>query len=347
MNKKEELISIIVPVYKVEKYLNKCIESILNQTYKNLEIFLIDDGSPDRCGEICDEYAKKDYRVKVIHKDNGGQGSARNCALRVLKGQYIMFVDSDDWVSNDIVESLYNAMADNECDISTSGYFNVIDGVVYSTSHANKKTISFDKIQALRTYYERKTLHPAPWGKLYKTEIWKDVFFPENVFREDEYIFYKILERAKKVFHIGEAKYYYNIREGSAEHSKFALRNLVSNESIDRQYEFISKKYPELQQLVWDCRIETRIRQIHDMSVWGVSRKYKSEFEEMLQFIKDNKPYSKEMANTCADILKYRERYFFPQTLKFALKRILQRTPVYWIVRKVKNRTVAKKQIRG
>ena len=112
-------ISIIVPVYKVEKYIHKCIDSILNQTFKDFELILVDDGSPDNCGKICDEYAKKDSRVIVIHKENGGLSSARNSGLDIARGDYIGFVDSDDYIENDMYELLYNLCEENNCDISS------------------------------------------------------------------------------------------------------------------------------------------------------------------------------------------------------------------------------------
>ena len=110
---KEDLISIVIPVYKVEKYLEKCVESVINQTYKNLEILLVNDGSPDNCPKICDEYAQKDNRIKVIHKENGGLSDARNAGIDVATGKYITFIDSDDYISNDYVEYMYNLLKQN------------------------------------------------------------------------------------------------------------------------------------------------------------------------------------------------------------------------------------------
>ncbi|MBR1540013.1 MAG: glycosyltransferase [Clostridia bacterium] len=114
----EELISIIVPVYKVEKYLDKCINSIVSQTYKNLEVILVDDGSPDSCGKMCDEWTQKDTRIKVIHKENGGLSDARNFGLDCAKGKYIQFVDSDDYIEKDMIEFLYKNLKENNADIS-------------------------------------------------------------------------------------------------------------------------------------------------------------------------------------------------------------------------------------
>ena len=124
----DEKVSIIVPVYNVEKYLDKCIESIVNQTYRNIEIILVDDGSPDKCPEICNEWAKKDDRIKVIHKENGGLSSARNAALEIAQGDYITFVDSDDWIENDMIQSMLTCAAKNDADIVCCGfYFDNVD----------------------------------------------------------------------------------------------------------------------------------------------------------------------------------------------------------------------------
>ena len=114
----EDLITIVVPVYKVEKYIDRCVTSILNQTYKNLQIILVDDGSPDNCGKICDEYAKKDNRIEVIHKENGGLSDARNAGINIAKGKYIAFVDSDDYVSNDYIEYMYKILKKENAKIS-------------------------------------------------------------------------------------------------------------------------------------------------------------------------------------------------------------------------------------
>ena len=115
------MISVIVPVYKVEPYLHKCLDSILSQTYQNLEIILVDDGSPDRCGAICDEYAQKDPRVKVIHKENGGIATARNAGMRIAAGDYWMFVDSDDWLEADAISNLYQLLAEYNADLAIGG----------------------------------------------------------------------------------------------------------------------------------------------------------------------------------------------------------------------------------
>ena len=131
----EELISVVVPVYNVEKYIDKCINSIINQTYKNLEIILVDDGSPDNCGNICDEYAKKDNRIIVIHKENGGLSDARNTGIEVSKGKYITFIDSDDYISDNYVSFLYNLIIEYKADISIGKHY-----VLYENGEINTAT---------------------------------------------------------------------------------------------------------------------------------------------------------------------------------------------------------------
>ena len=120
-------ISVIVPVYKVEKYIKKCVDSILAQSFTDFELWLVDDGSPDNCGTICDEYAKKDERVKVIHKKNGGLSDARNVALDVMQGKYVFFVDSDDWISNDALESTYEALKRTGTKVATGNIVSVYE----------------------------------------------------------------------------------------------------------------------------------------------------------------------------------------------------------------------------
>lgn len=126
----EKLISIIVPVYNVEKYLKECIDSVISQTYKNLEIILVDDGSTDKSGEICDEYSKKDSRIKVIHKENGGLSDARNVALDIAKGEYIGFVDSDDYVEKDMFETLYKLAEEHNTEISSISFYKTLENEI-------------------------------------------------------------------------------------------------------------------------------------------------------------------------------------------------------------------------
>ena len=146
-NKEKPLISVIVPIYKVEKYLNKCVKSIINQTYKNLEIILVDDGSPDNCGKICDKLAERDDRIRIIHKKNGGLSSARNAGIEIANGEYIGFVDSDDYIDNDMFETLYNNIKDNNADLSIIGYqIETIDNKVIKYFELEEKIYEYESL---------------------------------------------------------------------------------------------------------------------------------------------------------------------------------------------------------
>lgn len=216
---KSPLISIIVPCYKVEKYLPKCIESILNQTYKNLEIFLIDDGSPDNSGKICDEYALKDKRIKVIHKKNGGASEARNIALDLMTGEYVAFVDSDDYVSSYYIETMYNLLIQTNADISVCGHTNVSEKRLMNTITFRKPQIKryhlLTSNEAIKNVFYQKIFDCSPWGKLYHSSIFKTIRYPKGVIYEDLAIIYPLLQQSKYIVIFDTKLYYYLIRESS------------------------------------------------------------------------------------------------------------------------------------
>ena len=219
MNK--ELISIIVPVYKVEKYLEKCLNSIINQTYKNIEIILIDDGSPDNCGKICDEYAKKDNRIIVIHKKNGGLSDARNKGLKKATGDYIMYVDSDDYIKKDSCEELIKVVKKTSADIICYN-FNTIDeegnkltkNISFSTGNT-KKVTELSYSESLIDNIYRKNIRYEAGSKLYKKSIIEKHTFPVGMLAEDFAVFYKYLKEAKKIVHFDYQIYNYLQRTDS------------------------------------------------------------------------------------------------------------------------------------
>ncbi len=183
----QPLISIIVPVYKVEKYLKRCVDSILTQTYQNMEIILVDDGSPDNCGAICDRYKKTDNRVVVIHKRNGGLSDARNTAIPLAKGEYISFIDSDDWISSYYVEHLYEAVAKCDADIGISWFENVFEGKALQ-SKPEKTLSNYECLTAeecLKKLLYQNGVEVCAWGKLYKTALIKDLRYPVGKLYED------------------------------------------------------------------------------------------------------------------------------------------------------------------
>lgn len=226
------LISLIVPIYKVEKYLSYCIESIIKQTYPNIEVILVDDGSPDNCGKICDEYAKKDERIIVIHKENGGLSDARNAGLKLAKGQYVSFIDSDDMVHKGMVEMLLKVIKKFDADVAVCDYITVDEKSEYcDSSEANSEELCLNNEEFLHcTYLNKKHgMEFVAWGKLYNINLFKDnnIEYPVGKLHEDTYTTYKLLYYAKKIAFCGEPMYYYRIRNGSIMTSKFDNRRLT------------------------------------------------------------------------------------------------------------------------
>lgn len=215
MRVERECISVIVPVYNVEAYLERCIDSILTQTYQNLEIILVDDGATDCSGEMCDEYAAKDERIKVIHKKNGGLSSARNAALDIATGDYIGFVDSDDYIHPKMFEKLYEACKCNEAQISICCHYTErVDKLMIEDYIIDEEEI-FDRDQALSILVQDKGMKNYAWDKLYKAELFKGVRYPEGRNYEDIATTYLLFYKADKLCRIPEYLYYYQIREDS------------------------------------------------------------------------------------------------------------------------------------
>ena len=225
----ENLISVIVPCYNVEQYLPKCVDSILNQTYKNLEIWLVDDGSPDKCGEICDEYAQKDTRIKVIHKNNGGLADARNVALDVMTGDYVVCVDSDDYISPKHIEGLYYLIEKYGADVSINNSCNFFEGTMPYPAKKSNKDIVFDSgMKAVEAMFYQEMFDTCAWGKMYKAELFEGIRYPKGLLFEDLPTTYKLLLRAKKVVFNDEQSYYYLLRKDSIEGAAFSPHKLDS-----------------------------------------------------------------------------------------------------------------------
>lgn len=217
-----QTISIIVPVYKVEKYLARCVDSILGQSYKNFELVLVDDGSPDNCGKICDEYAKKDCRVKVVHKKNGGLSSARNAGVAVSSGDWIYFIDSDDWVEENLIEDVVNAIKSNpQTECVLFGYY--IDFVLENRSLVRKfetgrRETNDNTAQSVLLEAERSAMFNSTCNKVYKRAIVKenDIVFPENVKTGEDLPFNCKYFSYIQSCHVLSGSYYHYMRQGEA-----------------------------------------------------------------------------------------------------------------------------------
>ena len=249
MKEVKDKISIIVPVYNVEPFLRKCVYSIINQTYKNIEIILVDDESPDNCGKICDALAKEDERIKVIHQKNQGVCAARNAALKIATGDYYGFVDPDDWIAPDMFEYLLNNLKKHDADISCCRYFRVSKGKrTYSATDG--KTYIYNKKDAINELVSQFTIRAIFWNKLFKKELFNDLEFPEGTIYEGTFLVHKIFEKCDKIVYLPDAKYYYYDYEKSYVNtislkyqSDYVLANI-------EQYKDLHKKYPELNDII-------------------------------------------------------------------------------------------------
>ena len=244
---RQELISVVVPVYNVEKYLKKCVDSILNQTYKNLEIFLVDDGSLDNSGSICDEYAKKDKRIIVVHKANGGLSDARNVAIDQATGKYITFIDSDDYVALDMIEFLYRNIKENNAEISTCMYQNFWENQELQLDKLEQPSINvFDNQQALELMLYQKNCTTSAWGKLYLTKLFEGIRYPFGKICEDLDTTYLLFAKAKKIVISNCKKYYYLQRQNSIINSKFNEKRMDALDFARKETSYIESNFNEI-----------------------------------------------------------------------------------------------------
>lgn len=246
---KQPLISVIVPVYKVEPYLDKCVSSIVNQTYTNLEIILVDDGSPDNCPAMCDAWAGKDSRIRVIHKTNGGLSDARNAGMAVATGELMAFVDSDDWIAPDMCEYLYQRLTEDNSDISACG----VQMVWEDETTPRLLTCAGDCIlsheEAMRALIEESWLKQPVWYKLYKTALVRDILFPKGKYHEDVFWSYQAVGRAKKVSVSDRIGYYYLQRGGSIMGEGYSVKRLDAIEAKEQRCAYMRKRFPALSAL--------------------------------------------------------------------------------------------------
>lgn len=240
----DKKISVIVPIYNVEKYLRQCIDSIINQTYKNLEIILVNDGSPDNCGAICDEYSSKDERIKVIHKKNGGLSDARNVGLEIASGDFISFVDSDDWIDIDTYEIMMNNIIKYNANIAVSN-INYVYDEKSKPKYDEENIHIFNREEAMNELIHDGLVQAVVWNKIYKKELLDNMQFKVGKLNEDEFFTYKICARAEKIVYIPNILYQYRQRENSIM-SNYSIKRLDGVEALYERLQFIRKEFPHL-----------------------------------------------------------------------------------------------------
>lgn len=229
-----DIISIIVPVYNVEELLPKCLDSITNQTYENLEIILVDDGSTDSSGKICDEYKLRDKRITVIHRENGGLSAARNSGIDASHGDYILFVDSDDYIDTSMVEFLYSNSTKYNSDMTLCGF-----KYVYPNGETSDETVDIPPNGIItkdvfwnKFFSTNRIFYVTMWGKLYKRYLWDNLRFPVGKLHEDEFIIHELVENCNTIAIFNETLYYYFQRDNSIVNSPFCVKNLDAYEGV-------------------------------------------------------------------------------------------------------------------
>lgn len=240
----EPLISIIIPVYNVERYLDRCVKSVLEQTHRNSEIILVDDGSPDCCPEKCNAWAARDNRIQVIHKKNGGLSDARNAGMSSASGEFIAFVDSDDWIAPTFLERMLTAINESGSDICECG---VLKTNIEREFPAKKSLCeSFSAEDALSFLIQDKKFHQHVWNKLYKRECIGKIAFKSGQTHEDEFWTYQVFGRAAKISKISDILYAYFQRDNSIMSSEFSLHRLDSLDAKVERQKYIEEYYPAL-----------------------------------------------------------------------------------------------------
>ena len=265
------IISVIIPIYKVEKYMDKCIQSVVEQTYKNLEIILVDDGSPDKCPEKCDEWAKRDCRIKVIHKQNGGLSDARNNGIETAQGEYIAFVDSDDWISNDMFEKMWMALENNDADMSVGRYVKVFpNGECEESVPLQNEIEVLTNEEAINLLLEDQVITSHVWRKLYKRKLIKNKLFPIGKYYEDVFVMPELFIQCKKIVCLNEVYYYYRQNNEGILGSNTVKVNRDYCEALEYDCDIIEKYMPKFKK-----KAEYEKYKKLEIIWWGINRNTK------------------------------------------------------------------------
>lgn len=314
---KDRLVSIIVPIYNVEIYLKRCIQSLVNQSYSHIEIILVNDGSTDRCEDICLAYKQLDNRIKYVKKKNGGLSSARNKGIDSSKGDYLVFVDSDDYIDEKMIEKLLYFALKEDADIVECSYYEVLN-------NAEKKIVSskkiFTKEEAIESLIENTAITPIAWNKIYTRRLFNQIRYKENIYHEDEEIIIKLLSASNRIVKISDCLYFYVIRSGSIINSKlnvahFDIIPIMKNRITFLQKINCSEKLINLS--------KARLSNIYNELYARIYLSNNNGFDEQLKSIK------KERSEQIKDVLKsninYKRKikclmfYLFP-TISYKIK---------------------------
>lgn len=296
----EEKISVIVPVYKVEKYINRCIDSILNQTYKNIEIILVDDGSPDNCGEICDKYAEKDNRIKVFHKKNEGVSIARNIGIENANGSYITFVDSDDYIGENYLLELYRMCIDNKSEISICGFKSEINNIIIDNKKIIKKKMNSK--EALKELFKERIYYGNVWAKMFKRNIIENIKFDHKLeIGEDLDFCYQSFKKAENIYvDTSKMQYYYFVRNNSVTTEKYSQKWKKEIELCENIIGRVKKDYPNIEG-------------------YAIKRYIRINYSCIINLLKNDSANEKEYQELKNNILKYKQNGIYKKSTIFQI----------------------------
>ena len=314
----EPLISIIIPVYNIESYLPACLDSIINQTYSNLEIIIVNDGSTDDSLKIAKAYAEKDKRIKILSKKNGGQGEARNVGYEQSHGKCITFIDGDDYISRYYIETLYKLIEKNESDISTCNY-----KLTYTSSDSSLETKrsfeseTIDGEEALKRLFYQKGLTTSPCAKLYKRELFKNIKFPTEKKYEDLATIYKVIAEANKVTVSQATLLYYVQSENSTMRRKFTSKRMHGLTVAEEAIKYTQKHFPNLEKAAKNRAFTEAVYIFEEIDK---PRKFKAEYNLAWETIKKYRSIVKSDKEAKKNMRAYaRVSYLGKQALRTAL----------------------------
>lgn len=312
------MVSVIVPIYKVEKYLRTCIDSIINQTFSDLEIILVDDGSPDGCGAVCDEYARRDKRIRVIHKDNGGLSDARNAGLDVCKGEYIAFVDSDDQIHPRMIEKLYQYCREYQAELAVCEFQPFLEGTSPEVEEIQENTGSltcFENTAIMEQLKYRNLITVVAWNKLYKASLLERLRYKKGYLHEDEFLIHKILHECNRTVYTDEKLYFYLKRKSS-------ITGEISTKYIQDELEAYQDRVNFLKENQYFLmQIETQKQILHKIVYYwknlneteegkGVYQKWKPVLEQYLSEKNVRETLTAEELREYEAFLKNEKKYF-------------------------------------
>lgn len=300
------LLSVIVPVYNMEKFIDKCVESIINQSYKDIEIILVDDGSTDNSGNICDIWGEKDDRIVVIHKTNGGLSSARNAGIEVAKGEYVGFVDSDDYIDADMYEDMVDAVINSQKDIIACGQtIELFDQSSKNIHITNRK--EYKKMEAIRQVLLEDELDVSACDKIFRRKLFGTILFPVGKISEDAAIVLQLIDASNGVYHVGKPYYHYIYRQESISKAKYHHGKLDALYNCINMKAFLEDKYPNLirEWKIYTCCTSGALLQNMYEDRTAI-KKYKQDYQMLLKYY--NKTF---MSSLFAKSLNWKQKIKF------------------------------------